>query len=84
MRRAAISIMSNIAEGSGRKSTRELVQFLYIAKSSAGELESQLTAAFDQGYLNRPVFAELHRRADMIQRMLGAFIKRLAPVTHHP
>jgi four helix bundle protein len=84
MRRAVISIMSNIAEGSGRKSTRELLQFLYIAKSSAGELESQLTAAFDQGYLNRPVFAELHRRADMIQRMLGAFIKRLAPVTHHP
>lgn len=53
IKRAAVSVMSNIAEGFERGSNTELIQFLYIAKSSAGEIRSQLYVALDQGYLTQ-------------------------------
>ena len=51
IRRAAISIMSNIAEGFERGGNQEFIQFLYIAKGSCGEVRSQVYIAYDQGYL---------------------------------
>jgi four helix bundle protein len=51
MRRAAISIPSNIAEGSGRKNPREFIQFLHIAKGSLSELETQIEIAYRLDYL---------------------------------
>ncbi len=51
MRRSAVSIPSNIAEGSGRNSSKEFVQFLYIALGSINELETQLIIAQEVGYL---------------------------------
>jgi four helix bundle protein len=51
IRRAAISVMSNIAEGFERGSNTEFIQFLYVAKGSAGEVRAQLYAALDQAYL---------------------------------
>ena len=77
IRRAAISIMANIAEGFARKGNKEFIQFLFIAKSSAAELQSHLYVALDQAYINKSQFDELYQNADKIQRQLSNFIKYL-------
>jgi len=58
IRRAAVSVMSNIAEGFERGSNTEFIQFLYIAKGSAGEVRTQLYASLDQGYITKEEFQE--------------------------
>ncbi|HZH91922.1 MAG TPA: four helix bundle protein [Pyrinomonadaceae bacterium] len=77
IRRAIVSIMSNIAEGCERSGTGEFVQFLAIAKGSAGEVRAQLYVAFDQGYLKQHVFEELLRTAAQISRMLSGLMAYL-------
>ncbi|HZG53462.1 MAG TPA: four helix bundle protein [Pyrinomonadaceae bacterium] len=77
IRRASVSIMSNIAEGCERSGTGEFVQFLAIAKGSAGEVRAQLYVAFDQGYLERSVFEELLSTATQISRMLSGLMSYL-------
>src|SRR6267142_2803435 len=59
IRRACVSIMSNIAEGFERSGTGEFTQFLAMAKGSAGEVRSQLYVALDQRYLSEGEFAML-------------------------
>ena len=73
MRRAVISIMSNIAEGFERGGNQEFVQFLYIAKSSCGELRSQLYVALDQEYIDQSVAGNLF----IILKRLSIMIKHL-------
>jgi four helix bundle protein len=73
MRRAVISIMSNIAEGFERGRNQEFVQFLYIAKSSCGELRSQLYVALDQQYIDQSVAGNLF----IILKRLSIMIKHL-------
>jgi four helix bundle protein len=73
IRRAAISIMSNIAEGFERGGNQEFVQFLYIAKSSCGEARSQLYVALDQKYLEQNKVASLL----IILKRLSVMIKHL-------
>ena len=74
MRRAAVSIASNIAEGCGRRSNRELLTFLYIAAGSAKELSCQLRIATDLGYGDpssaEHVSAETKRVAKMLSRLI--------------
>jgi len=77
VKRAAISIMANIAEGFSRKGNKEFVQFLFIAKSSAAELQSHLYVALDQGYLRKSDFDEIYEAVDKVQRQISNFIKYL-------
>ncbi|MCA1566517.1 MAG: four helix bundle protein [Acidobacteria bacterium] len=77
IRRASVSIMSNIAEGCERSGTGEFAQFLTIAKGSAGEVRAQLYVAFDQGYIERDSFEELLGTAAQISRMLSGLMSYL-------
>jgi four helix bundle protein len=75
MRRAAISILSNIAEGSGRQSDREQVRFLRIARGSTCELECQLLLSRDVGYLKPADWLILDSDCREVGRMLTGLIK---------
>ena len=72
MQRAAVSIMSNIAEGFERSSSAEFHQFLSTAKASSAELRSQLYVAYDVGYLSQSRFEDLLDQGEELARILGA------------
>jgi four helix bundle protein len=77
IRRAAISITSNIAEGFERGGNREFIQFLAIAKGSASELKSQLYVALDADYIDQREFDELYKLAHGAVLLISGFIKYL-------
>jgi four helix bundle protein len=77
IRAAAISIMSNIAEGFDRSGTGEFIQFLSIAKGSAAEVVSQLHVALDQKYLSKEEFERLCTLTTEVGSKLGALISYL-------
>ena len=77
LRRAVISIPSNIAEGCGRRSDAELARFLDIASGSACETEYQLLLARNLNYLSPTIHAELEQLVCEVKRMLTAFQQRL-------
>ena len=72
---ATVSIMSNIAEGFSRRTAKEFIQFLFIAKGSAAEVQSQLYVALDQGYINQQKFEELYFKSDEVARLTSGFIR---------
>src|SRR6266705_3584640 len=71
IRRAAVSSMSNLAEGFERGRPTEFHQFLSVAKGSCAELRSQLYVALDAGYLNLPTFEALMTQATEVGQILG-------------
>lgn len=75
LRRAAISISSNIAEGCGRISFKDCTRFLYVARGSLYEIESQLYVALDLNYLNKKEFEALHTDIITTKKLLNGFIK---------
>ena len=77
IRRASISISSNIAEGFERNTDKEFVYFLYVAKASAGEVRSQLYLANDLEYINNEDFIQLKNQVVEISRLIGGLIKYL-------
>ncbi|OGC91271.1 MAG: four helix bundle protein [candidate division Zixibacteria bacterium RBG_16_53_22] len=84
IRRSAISVMSNIAEGFDRGGNKELIQFLYIAKGSIAELRAQLYIALDAGYLKQEEFQNLYDLAASTGRLLGGFIRYLRSCNPKP
>jgi four helix bundle protein len=77
MRRASVSIVSNIAEGFERGGDKEFLQFLSVAKGSAGELRAQLYVALDQNYLNVERFDHLTREATETSELIAGFMRYL-------
>lgn len=71
IQRAAVSVMSNIAEGFERESQAEFAQFLSIAKGSCAEVRSQLYVALDIGYIDQPTFASLIACAERTSRIIS-------------
>jgi len=80
IRKASVSIMANIAEGFERGGTREFVQFLSVAKASAGEVRSHLCVALDQSYINQDEFEELTNGAIEIGRMISSLMNYLSNI----
>ena len=76
MRRASISVPSNISEGKGRYTRGELVQFLFNARGSLLELQTQITLAGRLGYLGEAQVANLEQRSAEVGRMLNELITR--------
>lgn len=77
IQRAAVSIMSNIAEGYERDSNKELIRFLQYSKGSAGEVRSLLYVATDLEYLTEKEFSEYHQASISIITQISNFIKYL-------
>ncbi len=77
IRRASVSIMSNIAAGFERSGVGEFIQFLAIAKGSAGEVRSQLFVALDQGYLDRDAFIRLSGAANDTVKIIAGLMSYL-------
>ncbi len=89
MRRAAVSVMSNIAEGYGRGGNKEFLQYLSQAKGSAAEVQAQLYVALDAGYLSKEEFEHLYSLADSTASIIVGLMRYLAqsdfkgPKYHH-
>ena len=77
IRRAVLSIPSNIAEGFERGTTKEFINFLYIAKGSVGEVRSQLYNALDQHYISPEEFQVFHEKCVKTSQAIANFIDYL-------
>jgi four helix bundle protein len=77
MRRTAVSIPANIAEGYGRKSTQDYLRFLRIAMSSNFELQTLLEIAFNLNYLSAASFNDLYEKSRELERMLSSLIAKI-------
>ena len=77
LRRAALSVMNNIAEGFGRFSTSEKIRFLEIAQSSANEVKSMMYLIEELNFLQPAESSHFHQTIDLCQRQIWGFIKYL-------
>ena len=82
LRRASVSVSSNIAEGYGRGSRKEFIYFLKIALSSCYEIKSQLYIAIDIDYIKKDTFKVLYEHCDEISRTVYGLIKHLENKAH--
>jgi len=74
IKRSVISIPSNIAEGSGRNHVKDTLQFFFIARGSAYELETQLYLSFDLGFLSQKLLDKLISQLEMVRKLLSGLI----------
>lgn len=80
MRRAAVSIPSNIAEGRSRGTRKDFNHFLLIARGSCAELETQLCIANELSFLNNATTQKLITQIDEVGKMLSGMIKKLSTI----
>jgi len=80
LRRAAVSVPRNFAEGKGRASDKEMLQFLYHARGFIYEVQTQLTIARRLGYLTTPNDDRLQKRAAEVGRVLNDLIRVFRPI----
>ena len=71
IRRAAVSVPSNIAEGFSRHSNKEFIQYLFISKGSAAEVQSHLYTALDQEYVSQEQFDELYKQLETVAKQIS-------------
>ncbi len=74
IRRCVVSVPSNIAEGVGRQSNKETIHFLYIAKGSLNEVETQLYLAFDLNYISEEELKSIFEQLISNKKLLNGFI----------
>ena len=74
---AAVSSMSNIAEGFSRRSNKEFIQYLFISKSSATEVQSEDYVALDQNYITQETFDAIYNQAEKVSKLDSVFITYL-------
>ena len=74
IRRSSISVPSNIAEGCGRKSSKETIQFLFIARGSLFELETQIYLSNDLGYISEDTLRQILSMIETCMKLLNGFI----------
>ena len=72
-----IRILFNRVKGFSRKSNKEFIQYLFISKSSAAEVQSHLYVALDQDYLTQEIFEQIYVQAEKVSKMDSGFIKYL-------
>lgn len=77
IQRASVSVVSNIAEGFESGTKQGFLNYLYIAKASAGEVRAQLYVAHDIGYVNSETFKHLNMKAEECSRLIASFIQKL-------
>lgn len=77
MRRAVVSITSNIAEGFGRRGDKEKIQFLHLSLGSCYELHNQIMISKDLGYLPTDKFTEIENKIFDVSRLINGFIRSL-------
>jgi len=77
MRRCAVSITSNIAEGFSRNSSKDKLQFYFISRGSVTELQSQLYVSKDIGYLEERDFQDLFSQTVLVNKLVNGLIKSL-------
>lgn len=75
IRRAAVSVASNIAEGDERDTDKDSIRFFFIAKGSLAELRTQMDIAYQVGYVDKNMFEDVEGKTIQIGKMLGALIK---------
>jgi four helix bundle protein len=74
---AAVSSMSNVAEGFSRRSNKEFIQFLFISKSSATEVQSEAYVALDQDYVSQDAFKQIYDQAEKVSKLDSGLITYL-------
>ncbi len=74
IRRCAVSVPSNIAEGCGRQTSKETIHFLHISRGSLYELETQIYLSLDQNYLSTNDFEDVLQQIQICKRLINGFI----------
>lgn len=77
LKRAAVSIPANIAEGYGRYYYQSNIQFCYIARGSVEETISHLILAFDQGYITEPIYSQIKEKGILLKQLINGYVAYL-------